>query len=51
MTYHLGSMQWIQDYDAVDVDDELLAASAESAGLRVARQINDTATWIELRHQ
>lgn len=51
VTYQLGTVQWIQDYEAVDVDDDLLTAAVESAGLRVEGSIDDTATWVKLGHQ
>lgn len=51
MTYQLGSLSWTQDFDAVDVDDALLSAAAERSALTVEGPINETATWIKLRHQ
>ncbi len=51
MTYQLGTMQWIQEYEAVDVGDDLLAAAADGAALKVEGHINDSGTWTKLRHQ
>ena len=48
-TYRLGDESWVQEYDARIVDDEMLAAAAEDAGLRLEGWLDDAGRWALLR--
>ena len=48
MIYRLGDSRWEQRFEAVDVDDTMLAVDAGAVGLAVAEVLTDDATWIRL---
>ncbi len=49
MTYRLGEVEWIQRFDAFDLDDDQLADEADAAGLSVDRHLTDDGRWLLLR--
>jgi SAM-dependent methyltransferase len=49
VTYRLGARSWTQPFTAAVIDDDLLAAEADAAGLRVDRFLDDARRWALLR--
>jgi SAM-dependent methyltransferase len=49
VTYRLGTRSWTQPFTAAVIDDDLLAAEAATAGLRVDRYLDDARRWVLLR--
>lgn len=49
MTYRLGDREWVQRFDTVDIDDDILSTEAEHAGLVVDRVLDERGTWVLLK--
>lgn len=45
MTYRLGSRSWIQEFEAAEITDEMLAAEAAAVGLTLTDWLDDDRTW------
>ena len=48
-TYRLAGRQWVQDWEAEDVDDSTMRQDATAAGLQFIDTLDDDGRWVRLR--
>lgn len=47
-TYRLGSREWVQEFEAAEVTDEMLSEESAAAGLNFIDWLNEDRTWARL---
>ncbi len=48
-TYRLAGRQWVQNWEAEDVDDSMMRRDATAAGLQFLDTLDDDGRWVRLR--